>query len=79
MELEMCYPDSWISGYMDNQAFLASPDTKKVEYPILANYQKCWHILVNFVDFSSIQKYPDTWIPMDKLSIIQVSMISNYP
>jgi hypothetical protein len=35
------------------------------------------HILVNFVDFSSNQKYPDTWIPMDKLSIIQVSMISN--
>ena len=41
------------------------------------------------IDFSSIQKYQDTWIPMDKLSIskypwyitihgIQVSMVSKY-
>ena len=55
------------------------------------NYKKCYHILVNFVDFSSIQKYPDTWIPMDKLSAvskypwyptihnIQAFMVSNYP
>ena len=33
-------------------------------------------MLVNFADFSSIQKHPDTWIPMDKVSIMQVSMIS---
>ena len=35
--------------------------------------------MLTHADFSSIQKYPDTWIPMDKLSIIQVSMISNHP
>jgi hypothetical protein len=36
--------------------------------------------LLNFVDFSNIQKYPDTWIPMDKLSMIHIllSMVSNY-
>ena len=45
----------------------------------LDNHKKCCQNLVSFVDFSSIQKYPDTWILMDKLSIIQVSMISNYP
>ena len=36
-------------------------------------------MLPHFGKFCWFFKYPDTWIPMDKLSIIQVSMISNYP
>ena len=48
--LGMWYPDTWISGYLDIQAFLAIhyPDTKKVEIstypsiqvPMISGYQK---------------------------------------
>jgi len=33
LKVEMWYPDTWISGYLDIQAILAIhyPDTKKVE------------------------------------------------
>ena len=43
-QVEMWYPDNWISGYLDIQAILAIhyPDTKKVEiskYPSIHGIQ----------------------------------------
>ena len=47
--IEMWYPDTWISGYLDIQAILAIhyPDTKKVE---ISKYP-C-------IQVSMISKYP---------------------
>ena len=79
--------DTWIHGYIQLWHIHLSmyPKLPSIQWyvsgvwTLLDKLSFFCHILVNFVDFSSIQKHSNIRIPMNKLSIIQVSMLSNYP